>query len=408
MQKLNLKTIFRYKFFLFFLPVFLGHLCLVQHCFGTEILAEFSIPTGGDCLTVPVKFNGKTYLFLVDTGATVTVYDTSLKSYLGKPIKTESILTADGKIDMDFFASPNATLGPLNMQTDRFVLCHDFTLMRQILGKRIYGIVGMDFLKTHLIQINFDLGVLTFLNGPHFQSPLPPAPQHPVWGEGSVLKYSQQSIPVISAIVSKNTKVAFMVDTGDNSTGSLRKDLFDFLEEKNAFKSKIPLLSATVNGTKNSYSGCLEYLSLGSFEHHDQYFSRGDLSALGLDYFSRYLVTFDFPNQMLYLKKGSDYLRPDYQDMSGLHLIRKDGQVIVHSAQPGSPAEMAGLRTDDVVLTINNMAATEYDFFSLGRFLSFPEGKKIKLKIQRGQITKSVSFQLKNMSQPITAKPSSP
>lgn len=404
MKKSVLKTLLGQGCSVLFLSMFSLSFYPAQHCFGSEILAEFSIPTGGDCITVPVGFKNKTYLFMVDTGATVTVYDSSLKSFLEKPIRTESVLTADGPVDMDFFASPNATLGPLNMQTDQFVLCHDFSLMRQITGKDIYGIVGMDFLRTHLIQIDFDRGVLTILNGPHFQSPLPPAPEHPIWGEGIVIKYTPQGIPVISATVSENTKASFAVDTGDNSTGSLRKDLFDFLGDSKAFKAKIPILSATINGAANRVSGCLNRFSLGSFEHQYLYFSRGDLSALGLDYFSRYRVTLDFPNQMLYLKKGVDYLRPDYQDMSGLHLIQKEGQVIIHSTQSGSPADMAGLKTDDVVLFINDTNATKYDFFPLGRFLSFPEGKEIKLKIKRGQVTKNISFKLKNMSQPTTVE----
>ena len=47
-----------------------------------NVLAEFEIAKQGDPILLPVKFRGKDYLFLFDTGCSVTTFDVSLKHEL--------------------------------------------------------------------------------------------------------------------------------------------------------------------------------------------------------------------------------------------------------------------------------------------------------------------------------------
>ena len=49
-----------------------------------EVLAEFEIPGNTKHITLPVKFKGEEYQFILDTGATDTVFDDSFKDQLGK------------------------------------------------------------------------------------------------------------------------------------------------------------------------------------------------------------------------------------------------------------------------------------------------------------------------------------
>ena len=80
--------------------------------------------------------------------------------------------------------------------------------------------------------------------------------------------------------------------------------------------------------------------------------------------------------------------------MSGLHLLRVSNQTIVHSVDKDSPAEKAGIRANDVILSLQNKDANEYDMQELRRFLKTGDRNEIKMIIKRGNDLKEVSFLL--------------
>jgi hypothetical protein len=59
-------------------------------------------------IIVPVEVGGKTYQFLVATGSTYTVFDTSLAALLGAPIPTTGT-------DLKWYLEPNAKLGKVSL-----------------------------------------------------------------------------------------------------------------------------------------------------------------------------------------------------------------------------------------------------------------------------------------------------
>jgi hypothetical protein len=50
------------------------------------VLERFKLSRDSKILLLPVEVQGKKYSFVLDTGATTTVYDTSLRSILGDPV----------------------------------------------------------------------------------------------------------------------------------------------------------------------------------------------------------------------------------------------------------------------------------------------------------------------------------
>ncbi len=62
-----------------------------------------------------------------------------------------------------------------------------------------------------------------------------------------------------------------------------------------------------------------------------------------------------------------------------------------------SPAELAGLQKNDILLEINRRPSYNYSLPEIYELLSSEDGKKIKLKIQRGLLDTTISFRLKRM-----------
>jgi len=129
-----------------------------------EILAEFTIAKNGDAILLPVKFKGKEYSFLLDTGSSHTVLDTSFRLALGKVKRTEKGITAKGTMDFEIFDAPKAYIGSFNLETCSEVTCLDLKMLNLIVGKNIHGIIGTDFLKEYVVKLDFDRGTLSFLN----------------------------------------------------------------------------------------------------------------------------------------------------------------------------------------------------------------------------------------------------
>ena len=350
-----------------------------------KILAEFKIPKTGDPILLPVKFIGKEYLFLFDTGCSHTVYDTSLRHELGKVKKIEKALTLGSPIKAEIFNAPEAFLGALNLKDSNEVSCLDLKMPSLINGKTISGIIGMNFLKRHVIQIDFDHGTLSFLQSIENQ--------HPDWGTELLLRYDKLGWPYITSNILDNINVNFVIDTGSNSTGALASGIFEKLISEKKPKTSETLF-ATASGVIRNRECRIDNLSVGSFEYEELIFSEANWSHLGLSFLSRHIVTLDFPNSRIYLKRGKQFEKEDETDMSGLHLLRISKQIIVYSVDEGSPAQKAGIGPKDIILKINERDADKYDMWELRRLLMSGDKRNIMMTIKQGENVKDVTFQL--------------
>jgi len=351
-----------------------------------KILAEFKIAKTGDPILLPVTFKDKELLFVLDTGSSHTAFDTSLRNELGEVKKIEKALTHGAPITAELFDAPKAFLGPLNLQDSGQVSCLDLKMLSLIDGRKISGIIGVNFLRGYVIQIDFDKGTLSFLQ--------PKEEQHPNWGIELAIWYNSLGLPFIKSSISKNINVDFMIDTASNSTGGLGSDIFkQILSEKGLTTSKT--LIATASGVIQKREVRIDSISVGSFEYQKLIFSEANWSYLGLLFLSRHIVTLDFPNKRMYLRKGKELKKGDETDMSGLHLLRISNQIVVCSVDEGSPAQKAGIRSEDIILKVDDKDANTYNIYDLRRLLMSEDKRNITMTIKRGEDVEDTTFLLK-------------
>ena len=358
--------------------------CLAEPGQGKE-LAQFRITRYGDQIILPVRFKDRELWFLLDTGSSFTIFNSSFKYDLGQLQGKARINTPRNVVNAEVYAAPEAYLGTLNLKSCAGVLCMDMQQAGYADGKKISGLIGMNFLRKYMVHIDFDVDTISF-----FES----VPEERLrWGQSCDISYDNGGLAHIKGMAFLDIPVDFMVDTGHSQTGSLDERTFRLIMSQKKAKT-IEASFMTMGGTIKEREARINDLVIGSLHYRDLIFSELDSSILGLEFLARHRVIFDFPNRKLYLEEGRDYRRHDQRDMSGLRLVKSYDQTVVESVEVGSPAEKAGLKAGDVILMVGPKLASQYDIWVFRRDLMATSGEKVNVTFLRGGQKKDVSLVL--------------
>jgi hypothetical protein len=358
-------------------PSVVGGEAVAQLAGGEEVVERFSIRKDSGSILLPVAIKGKRYRLSLDTGAYCTVYDRPLWNLLGKPKALQKIGSEHENFTVRFFDPPDARLGKLTLPKDSPVMGADMKELREEFGEDYHGILGMDFLKRHVFRMDFDRGEIVFLRkiGPDPGQRLAVTLRHD-------LPYVRINLPGLKE------PEEFILDTGHGRGGGgdggiLRKATFEALIKSRKLIPCGNFRSVGLAGRQMSRYGRLDALPFAGNTHKNLMFDDSrEYSFLGLDVLSRYVVTFDFPHQAIYLKKGREFDKPYRYDRSGLYVRRVKGQTVVASVADGSAAAKAGILPGDVLLQIDKEQINGMTLFTLRDRLR-DEGKKIVLTVRR-------------------------
>jgi hypothetical protein len=124
----------------------------------------------------------------------------------------------------------------------------------------------------------------------------------------------------------------------------------------------------------------LDYTNLHAvFIRHPEHPSR-----IGIGFFRRHNVTFDFPDDRLYLEPDQNFTAADTEDMSGLHLLRYGDKTVVYSVDEHSPAAAQGVVAQDVVEQVNDQPAASLSMNAIRQVLRSGNGDQVALQLRRG------------------------
>jgi hypothetical protein len=337
-------------------------------------IATFQIPKNGDMIVLPVTLGKKEYPFWLDTGASVNIIDKSLKNELGNFYRTREFFTAKDKITVETHEPPSLRLGSVSLQTNGEVVCSDLAKISKVFGSEICGVLGMDSLRHFIVQIDFDNGELKLYSSD--------SKAEAEWGEPLALRYNWANCPEI-VIRSNDEPFTFMIDTGCSGI-SIDNDIFQRLYSKRQLCIIGKTLCSTTFGQKSENATyMLNRFSLGAFQHSNLICDQGNGNRLGLSYLSRYMVTFDFPHNTIYLKTGNRYQEVENDNMSGLHILREEKDTMIDSVDTGSQGELADIQPGDKLLRVDGQEALQNGLFDLRNIFKSGDGKKIHLSISR-------------------------
>jgi predicted aspartyl protease len=349
---------------------------------------------------LPVRLTGADgeLLFLVDSGASMTVIDSSLAADMRLPVGGKMPgAGAGGMADFSLTHVPGFSIAGIKFSGQTAITFPVAGLMRTFEETEIGGILGYDFLSRFVTTIDYERERITFFDPDSFAyRPGEEALEAP-------LVHNVFSLPVSI----DGMEGAFLLDTGANS--SLIMGSF---AEKTGLATGRRTLTTAIRGAGGDERAVLcrfDSLRIGRTTLAKPVLlitsSAQGISALesvngiiGNDILERFMVTLDYGRQRVLLVPNGRIGDPFYRDRSGLQLARReDRSIVVVTLVPGSPADEAGLRPGDILIALDGRKASEFESVrDIMKLFEASEGTEYRIDISRSKNPMQVALRLAN------------
>jgi len=349
-------------------------------------------------LFVPARIAGydKDVLFLLDSGAGMTVIDSSIAAAMHLPHGgTMPGAGAGGMASFSLTRVPGLTIGGIELSEQTAIAFPVSDLLRKFEETAIGGILGYDFLSRFVTRIDYNREVLSFFEPDSFA---PPA------GATALDAPLVHNIFTLSASLDGVAGI-FYLDTGAN--GSLLHGSF---ADSTGLARGRRTLEMAIRGTGGEEKASLcrfDSLRIGgvTVARPVLAITRGarGINALenvdgiiGNDILERFTVTLDYRRQRVLLEKNARFGEPFFRDRSGLELARKeDDRIVVVKVLAGSPAQKAGLRPGDVIVKVAGSKAERFGSIQeIMTLFEAKDGTAYTIEITRSGRKKVVSLTL--------------
>ena len=389
----------------------LGGSCLLQaqtsgFSLGGRKSVKIPVEIQHNIILIPLQINGSFEMnFILDTGVKTTILtEPLLTSFLaldsvsrilvrglgdGPPI--EASLARDVRIALPGVAGPK-----INM----LVLPEGLISYSSMFGRPVYGIIGYEVFGRFAVEINYQQEYIR-LHEPFTYKPRRRYETLPI----TLRKAKPYLEATLITLEGDTLQEEWLMDTG----ASMAVSLLD--EELTAPQPSIPaFLGQGLNGNVYGRLARSQQFQLGSHVMTDIITGYPDTTAIpvlptddgwygniGSEVISRFHVVFDYPRRQVHLKPNSSFRQPFEYNVSGLEVLsigRNFEQFVISYVRPDSPADRAGLRVNDEVLSLNGTAVEGLEIDEIYGNLSRRHGRSVLLKIKRGDKVIKTRFKL--------------
>ncbi len=350
---------------------------------GDEIV-RYPVANRGDVLLIPVSVRGIEYKFLLDTGAMTNVLDKSLADELGPLSRSRQSYPKGFPAT---YVLPEFKLSSTDIQIHGDAIIVDLAELRRMSGYNIKGILGINFLRKFVIELDFDSGSVAFFERAPGRAtkPIP-------------MRRDQFNRPVVLISIAPDLQIPFLIDTGMASPGIGEVTSSTFEELRKSERLQMLATKArtlTVDGVVTNPKAQLDVFKFGEYEHRNLQLNRGTLNALGLQYLSRYKITLDLMSDQAWFEPGKTFSRPPVFDASGMIISTQGEWIVVDRVHPDGPAFAAGIQPDDVLTHLNGCEVSNHSLFTIRQILC-EQNCNVKMTIQRSGVSRDYDFLLSN------------
>jgi hypothetical protein len=359
----------------------------------------FTVFTGGVIL-LKAKLNDfpDSLNFILDTGSGGISLDsgTCVRLRLAPQPSDKTILGIAGIRQVKFLYNQTLHLPGLTVDSLNFHV-NDYDILTSVYGEKVDGIIGFSFFSRYIVQINYDSSRVAIWSLGSFKYPR----------GGYMIRPIIASLPILGAEVRDAIPInaRFYFDTGAGLCSLLSTDFVTDSNLLDTHKKSYFTSAQGLGGKATMRLTTLRELRLGPYRFRkvptyvfdDQYnvTSYPNLGGLvGNDILRRFNVTLNYDRRVIYLLPNSHYRDQFDYSYTGLGIYWMDGEVRVGDVMKDSPAEKAGFKEDDIVLSVGTNFSNNIQAY---KSLLQNTGDKLKIIVNRKGELLQLSLQVKSI-----------
>jgi hypothetical protein len=348
-------------------------------------------------VVIPVYVNGKgPYNFILDTGVgPMIITDTTIVKELDptklRPIKITG-LGKGAEIEALLSNEISASVGKAGISyIPAAILKEDVLGLSNYVGINISGLLGYYFFRSFIVKINYSARRVVYFS------------------HGTARKIKGEKVPI--QILNSKPYVNIDLDVPDLGSISAKMVIDNgashalSLETLNEKPFPVPTgaisanLGIGLNGPISGNLGRVTSVKLGNFVFKNvisSYPVYDDVALktyllnrngnLGAEILSRFNITFDYEGGAMYLKPNMTFKRSFDHDMAGIEIYSeetKPRRFYASRIESGSPADLAGIREGDEILSVNFTKTSTMDLDDLSKLLRSGDGKVVFFSLNR-------------------------
>lgn len=375
----------------FFLTIFLSVALSLPVFSQNEVIKRIPFRLNESHTIISINLNNSGPLnFIFDSGAGATLISEQVADSLGleSGAKRRNV-GASGEHKVSLIRGVQLSIDELSLAS--IDLLSTQTYFEELdNGARVHGVIGYDILVRYVTELNNSAKELVLYKKNGFEYS----------GPGQKLQiYIVQNLPIANALVTTYNNVQFegqfMVDTGSrseliiSSPTVMEYNMADNIGKYYTIRSSI---GTSTRRTKMRY-GRLANFEILDFTFNDVpvALSSDNKGVLAMDFIDglignkllqRFNLVFDYDRASIYLEPG-EAINGDYAvNLTGFTLIFESAQPVIKNLVERSPADKAGLRSGDQIISINSVLVEDMTAAEI-REAFRKEGETLALVIKR-------------------------
>jgi hypothetical protein len=368
----------------------------------SKLLTSFSfrVLTGG-IITVRARVGNypDTLTFIFDTGSGGISLDSATCTALKIPTElSDKTIRGIGGIRKVSFVY-NQTLFLPGLATDSLNFhVSDYGILTSVYGEKIDGIIGYSFMSRYIVKLDYDSSRMFVFSRGTIKYPK----------GGFLLRPFINGLPIQGAVVRDNLDVfsRFYFDTGAGLCLLLSSD---FVSDSSLFspKKKPPVITQAegLGGKTTMALTTVKEFKLGPYHFKNvpvyifddiynvtSYPSLGGL--FGNDVLRRFNIILNYDRREIHLLPNSHFHDPFDYSYTGLGIYWVDGAVVVGDIMKNSPAEKAGFKEGDIVISVGNNFSNNVQTYK--NLLQNP-GEKVTIIVKRSTGLQEIILKVKSI-----------
>lgn len=336
---------------------------------------DFEVRRG--LIILPVEINGKSFRFLLDTGAPSGISHEVQSEMNFKTLSKGNIVDSEGsRQKIKYVKIDRISLGNTAF-LDQTAFVSSFTQNPAIGCLDIDGIIGSNLMRYCNWEIDFPNKKITFSSKPL---------QDKNQSYESVKFKADYQYDMSFDIKTEGLTISNMkVDYGSNGYLSLPEKIITTLEEKGALEKTFDVEGFSQSGITGTVShakqkiGYLDTVFFNNLQFYDALIKQGSSALIGTGLLSQRVVIIDWTNRQLHFENTP----PPAKDKTTFGMtvaIKKDGLLYVQSVIRGSSAYEKGIKPNMQVLKYGDFDFTGQSTFC-DYFLEDNDAKQISVEL---------------------------